>query len=54
MKQRHKPGKITTPVLESIQQGLSKPVRKRGKHWLSSAINRLRFDGASNYSKRRV
>ncbi len=42
--------KIETPILESMQS--AKPAKRRGRHWLSAAINRLRFEGRREYSKR--
>lgn len=44
--------KIETPILESVKAGRLAPVKRRGCHWFSAFINRLRFEGRKQYSKR--
>jgi hypothetical protein len=44
--------KIETPILESIKAGREAKPKRRGRHWLSAFINRLRFEGRREYSKR--
>ena len=44
--------KITAPTLEEVREAIAHPIRPhRRRHWLSAAINRLRFRG-KQYSKR--
>lgn len=44
--------KIETPILDSLKAGREAKPKRRGRHWLSAFINRLRFEGRREYSKR--
>ena len=45
-------GKLARPILDEVSAARADPIRPhRRRHWLSAAINRLRFRG-KQYSKR--